>query len=206
MHRSKDGRVTLAEYLDAATEGSKPHRGMSGTESDWLPLSDFELRGGRLQLLESRVAGNAEEGIILPAPAGRYLIEGKAVTYGTDRRLSRLRVRPADDDTSRYALGEQAGTIGVDFGGLAVADVDLLATWAAADDDAYQDWSYAFSFDRDETAGVFDCPAAGTRVAFAEAGFGDGSYPVFYLLRGGQRVGLEAECVPPGTPYPFDSR
>ena len=56
-------------------------------------------------------------------------------------------------------------------------------------------------FGRTTRAGLYTCEPAKTVVPFVDSGFGDGTYPVYYLTHDGRPVGLEAEFLAPGTPY-----
>ncbi len=44
-----------------------------------------------------------------------------------------------------------------------------------------------------------------TTMLIVESGFGDGTFPVYELRRGSERVGIETVFINPGEPYPFDA-
>lgn len=161
-------------------------------ESGWLPHSEFELRGGRLQILDIQMTGNDGEGVILDAQPGIYMIEVRVLTDGIDRRVSRARVYPRGAPLS---LGIVAGVVGVDLGAVAICDVDRLAPWVGNHEPEWQRWGHPLWFGRTMRAGVYPCDPAQTVVAFVESGYGDGTYPVYFLRSRGRVVGLEAEFI-----------
>ena len=188
----------LADLLTSTLTGSEAETGTSGVESDWLFHSEFKLHGKRLQMLDVFMAGNDDEGVILDASTGVYVVEARVVTYGIDRRISHVRVHPKGQVVT---VGARAGEVGVDLAAVAICDVDRLAGWANDHQDEWQRWGDKLWFHRTAHAGIYTCEPAKTVVPFVDSGFGDGTYPVYYLMRDGRPVGLEAEFIPPGTPY-----
>ena len=189
---------SLTDILALELSGNETESGTPGVVSDWLFLCAFQLHGTRLQMLDVLMAGNDNEGVILDASPGVYFVDARVITYGIDRRISHVRVHPKGQVGT---LGERAGEIGIDLAGLAICDVDRLAGWAANDQDEWQRWGQPLWFGRTSQAGVYSCEPAKTVVPFVESGFGDGTYPVYYLMHDGRRVGLEAEFISPDTPY-----
>ena len=146
----------------------------------------------RLQMLDVFMAGNDDEGVILDASRGIYVVEARVITYGTDRRISRVRVYP---EAQVVTQGELAGEVDVDLAAVAICDVDRLASWAKNDEAEWQRWGDRLWFGRTTPAGLYTCEPATTVVPFVDSGFGDGTYPVYYLMHDGQAVGLEAEFI-----------
>jgi hypothetical protein len=188
----------LADLLASTPTGPEAEGGTPGIESDWLFHCELELQGARLQMLDVFMAGNDDEGVILDASAGVYVVEARVMTYGIDRRISRVRVYPKGQVVGR---GELAGEVGVDLAAVAICDVDRLAGWARSHQDEWQRWGDKLWFARITRAGVYSCEPAKTVVPFVDSGFGDGTYPVYYLTHDGRPVGLEAEFLSPGKPY-----
>jgi hypothetical protein len=188
----------LADLLASTLTGPEAEEGTPGIESDWLFHCELELRGTRLQMLDVFMAGNDDEGVILETSAGVYVVEARVITYGIDRRISRVRVYPKGQVV---AQGKLAGEVGVDLAAVAICDVDRLAGWARSHQDEWQRWGDKLWFGRATRAGVYTCEPARTVVPFVDSGFGDGTYPVYYLMHDGRPVGLEAEFLSPGTPY-----
>jgi hypothetical protein len=188
----------LSDLLTSTLTGPEAETGTSGVESDWLFHSEFKLHGERLQMLDVFMAGNDDEGVILDASPGVYVVEARVITYGIDRRISHVRVYPKGQVVT---VGARAGEVGVDLAAVAICDVDRLAGWASDHQDEWQRWGDKLWFHRTTHAGIYTCEPAKTVVPFVDSGFGDGTYPVYYLMRDGRPVGLEAEFIPPGTPY-----
>jgi len=111
------------------------------------------------------------------------------MTYGIDRRISRVRVHPKGEIGTPGAL---AGEVGVDLAAVAICDVDRLAPWAQDHEDEWQRWGNQLWYGRTTPAGLYPCEPAKTVVPFVDSGFGDGTYPVYYSMNDGRAVGLEA--------------
>jgi hypothetical protein len=195
--------MKLQEFLKSAKNG-RPTKGSAGKESKWLHCCNYNLRGEHLQMVETRLLGSAydQNSVSIPARPGSYVVECRVMSYGNERRISRTRVRPQG---STPALGPAAGAIGVDFGGVAITDVDILASFVEEHEDEYVEWmeSVFTAKSATQTAGVLRWKRVKTEVPFVQGGFGDGIYKVYRLLSGKQPVGLEVEFIAPGTKYPF---
>jgi hypothetical protein len=195
--------MTIQDFLSSAPM-TPAKTGSPGTESDWLHLCDMTVRGQHLQMVEKRILGGRHErdSVTIPVQPGRYTVEGRVMCYEGDRRISRMRVRP---QATSVTLGDAAGDISVDLGGVAVADIDILAPSVDEHMDEYEDWIDDALFDESATApvGVLRWEHADTEIPFADGGFGDGTYTVSRLMSGEQAVGLEVEFIAPGTEYPF---
>ncbi len=191
-------RSTLADFLESTLTGPEADQGTLGTESDWLFHCEFEVQGTRLQMLDVSMAGNDGEGVILDVSPGVYVVEARVMTYGIDRRISRVRIHPKG---AVGTLGEVTGEVGVDLAAVAICDVDRLAGWAQAEEAEWQRWGHPLWYGRTTPAGIYACAPAKTIVPFIDTGFGDGTYPVQYLMYESRPVGLEAVFIPAGTPY-----
>jgi hypothetical protein len=189
-------------YFNSTTNAG-PKKGSAGTESEWQSLCDFELRGQRLQMVEKRIIGGRhdEDSVTIAAAPGSYRVEYRLMSYGVDRRISRMRVLPKGVSAT---LGEAAGCISVDLGGIAIADIDVLAPSVEEHADEYENWIKDLLFSDDgESVGVARWKAGDTALPYADGGFGDGAYTVYQLMSDGRAAGLEVEFIPAGTPYPF---
>jgi hypothetical protein len=120
------------------------------------------------------------------------------MTYGRDRRISRVRVRRKGRVVK---LGKFAGEVEVDLAAVAICDADRLAGWARDHQYRVHQWGDRLRFGGEARAGQYTCEPAKTVVSFVESGFGDGTYPVYYLTHDGRRVGLEAEFLSRTTGY-----
>jgi len=169
----------------------------------WLHICNFILRGTHLQMVELRIVGgrHEEDSIIIPATPGTYTVEYQTISYGQDCRISRMRVFP---DGLTIVLGGPLGTIDVDWGGIAVTDIDILAPSVEEHLEEYGHWFNNDVFENhSEPVGMFRWKQADTNIPYADGGFGDGTYTVYQLLRDGKVVGLEVEFISPGEKSPF---
>jgi len=187
----------LADFLASRLTGPEAEQGTLGTESEWLFHCEFEVQGTRLQVLDVSMAGHDGEGVILEVSPGVHVVEARVMTYGIDRRICRVRIHPKREIGT---LGELAGEVGVDLAAVAICDVDRLAGWAQGHEDEWRRWGYQLWYGRTTPAGLYSCEPAKTIVPFIDSGFGDGTYPVYYL-NDSRPVGLEAVFLPAGTPY-----
>ena len=188
----------LTDFLAATLTGPEAHEGAAGVESDWLFHWQVDIQGERLQILDVAMAGNEDEGVSVAVAPGVYVVEARVMTYGIDRRISRVRVFA---NGLSGVPGEQAGEVSVDLAAVAICDVDRLHAWAQANEEDWQRWVEGLAYKHTASAGAYTCEPAGTIVPFLDTGFGDGTYPVFPLMRDGRVVGLEAVFLAPGTPY-----
>lgn len=195
--------MNVQEFLKSA-KFTQPAKGSPGKESEWMHLCDFNLRGEHLQMVEHRILGTAHDqnSVSIPAQQGSYVVECRVMSYGGDRRVSRMRVRPP---ARSVALGPQAGAIGLDIGGIAITDVDIVASFVEEHEEEYVSWMEEAMFAKAATkmVGVLHWKRAKTEIPYAGGGFGDGIYKVFRLMSGKKAVGLEVEFIPSGTAYPF---
>ena len=99
-------------------------------------------------------------------------------------------------------MGKALGEVSVDFGGVAVCDIEAFASIYGTDE--YRRWIEAVHEGPWEARrGVAEFPAAQTSLVWVEGGFGDGAYTVYGLTEAGAPRGLEVEFIAPHTPYPF---
>jgi hypothetical protein len=195
--------MNVQQFLKSA-KPTRARKGAAGEQSDWLHLCDFKLRGKHLQMVETRIVGTAHDqnSVSIAAQPGTYVVECRVISYGGDKRISRMRVRPQD---TAVTLGTSAGAIGVDLGGMAITDVDVLASSVEEHEDHYQAWieKILYGAATPKAVGVLRWKRGRTEIPYADGGFGDGTYKVFRLVSGKQNVGLEVEFIAPGTKYPF---
>jgi hypothetical protein len=199
-----DRETTLREVLDRVRSGPAPSRGLVGTESDWLPVGQLDIRGSRLQIVDLERIGREREGVIVSVPRALYLVEARVMTYAREPRIARLRVH---FDLVPSTVGARAGRIDVSLGAVAICDVDSLTTWARANEDGWEQWLECFANESINGAGEYPCEPAGTTVFYVASGFGAGTFPAFHLMmKGGHPIGIEVEFIRSGAPYPFDRR
>lgn len=190
--------MSLNELLAEATTAAS---GAVGTEGAWQSLAEFTLLGNTLQMVERRILGTiGEDAVAVPAKPGRYAAECRVIKYDTDLRVSRMRVRPVGIDVT---LGDAAGKISVDMGGIAIVDIDTFAPSTDENEDEYQEWLETALFETEDIVGVMRWGPTEPDIPFASGGFGGGRYPIYHLMHAGQVAGLEVEFIAANTPYPF---
>lgn len=194
----------LRERLERQIEGDAV-RGAVGRESEWLGFTQLDLSEGRLLICDLGFIPSEDDGLLVELPAGRYEVQAKVMEYAGDQRVSRLRLAPSGIAAS---LGEQLGETWTDTAQTSICDFTAMSRHfeaAELDDDAFGE---QLDQTREEqgVCGVLELDAARRAVApFVDSGFGDGTFPVFALIAGGQRVGVEIEFIAAETAYPFDA-
>lgn len=190
----------LLRLLKSTPPGETTHDA-PGEESGWLDFVEWSLSSGKLLICDLGYMPSEGDGLVVDLSPGKYVVQGKVMTYPGDRRVSRFRlVKPGVE----AALGEELGDTWTDTASTAICDlVTMTKIWdRVGEDDA---------MDRLDTAredigsmGVFDLePGAGAIAPFVSSGFGDGTFPVFELKAGGRRVGIEVQFIAPDERYPF---
>ncbi len=188
---------SIKEFLSTKVDRGPIDDG-KGEFSDWLHFTDFKLTGKALQFVESRVLGirgeNEYECVEIPANTADFLIQCKGVRYGDDTRIAAMRTIPPGIEIKR---GNKIGTIPIDFGGVAVVDIDVIAPQSQKDEDDWIEWleDIHFSDEADGPLRIFYQKETGSKIPCVDAGFGDGTYDVFELLSNGAVVGLEVEFI-----------
>lgn len=189
----------ISEYFQKFTYDPAPEHGSAPTEVAWTSVGELEVKGGRIYVGDSWAIGS--ESIALAVPPGRYAITAECFAYGTDGRVARLRgLLPGRQHDSAKPEGE----FGVDVASAGVVDADSLDRWADANEADYESWCEEFTHSQTEDfslAGFFPCPGAGVSMLYCSTGFGDGAYPAFTLLDGGETVGFEMVFLKPGQGY-----
>src|SRR5688572_11498880 len=104
--------ASLKEFLKRAPKG-ETSEGMKGIESAWLDLAKFELKGKRFLVSDAGYMGSEEDGVSVPAKAGKYRVEVKVMEFGRDRRVSRLRaVLEGVEKVELNSVGEAWADVG----------------------------------------------------------------------------------------------
>ena len=155
-------------------------------ESNWLVLCPLRLVSGKLWVLDPTLF----EGEVIPLPPGEYQVLAKVMDWSDDRRVSRLRVvGPVQVDGA--VLGTQVGEVGVDFAQVGVGDWERCTSGAEALDEASQNRVVA-ALDTMELYGVAYWDEHGeVPMPFVQSGFGDGTFPIYEIVRDSVRVGVE---------------
>jgi hypothetical protein len=160
------------------------------------------LESGDLLIVDAKFAPAAEDGLLVELEPGAYVVERKLVDYGGDVRNAVLRVLQPGQDGER---GVQLGTMWTDTGDAGVCDYQAACEAADADFEGFHERIENAIWHSREPSGGEVALAEGQqpRMVFISSGFGDGTFPVWELVAGGERIGAEVEFIKPGTAYPF---
>jgi hypothetical protein len=190
--------MTLEQYFSKhSAEGDEP---TPGVQTPWLDFCDITLKGASFLVVDASFLPSEEDGVVVKAPRGRYIVQAKVMDYGCDRRISRLRVMVPGSDPE---LGEELGDTWTDTAQTAICDFEVFsAAWGDDDDEAYEKISDDLMDAESFGVAVLD-DRTGAAAPFVSSGFGDGSFPVFELREGKRRVGFEIEFIKEGERYPF---
>ena len=162
-----------------------------GAESSltWNEVCEVEIAGSRIIAKDAMIMLSPDEsepewpGVTVEP--GTYVVE----IHLADRwHCAKLRIAPRD---SAPETGKQIGTVSVDHGKAAFIDHDSFISKVRDDPDAYEEWT-AMDLD-DELDLNFSGKIAfwETELAYVKSGDGDGTYPVFELMKHGEIVGLQ---------------
>ena len=192
--------MTLSEYFSESRNKVINQAPVKVEHSGWLDFCSLSLKGGSFLAVDAQFVPSEPDGLLVKLPPGNYSVQAKAVNYGGDRRVSRLRVFR---DGASPKLGEKIGETWTDTAKTGVCDFESFSQAWGSDDDASYETIEPF-FDTDNPFGIviFDA-ARGAIMPFVDSGFGDGTFPVFELAENGKRVGFEIEFIGEGKAYPF---
>jgi hypothetical protein len=191
--------MKIEDYLAGDFPG-EVKRGDVGTESSWLEFCNLLVRGNKVHAVDASYAADGQEGCMIDLRPGKYHVQVKAMAYGNDVRMSRLRVIwPGSEPTA----GPEIGQTGTDTGNVGVYDFDIFAkAWGNDNNASWDKISPAIESADMHGIAVLD-DATGAIMPFVRSGFGDGTFPVNELLQNGSRVGFEICFMSAGEPYPF---
>ncbi len=106
--------MNLNDYLSEKGQAPK------GTTKDWLFFCRLEVKSGNLWAGDPNLP-NADDGLVVQVPVGTYVVEGIGMPFGTDRVVSRLRVRL--ESATDLKPGKELGETGTDSGAIGVCDL-----------------------------------------------------------------------------------
>ncbi|MBA3313530.1 MAG: hypothetical protein M3552_07080 [Planctomycetota bacterium] len=172
--------MNLQDFLSPKTEVPK------GRTQDWLPFCTLDVTTGALWAGDPHLA-NADDGCVVKVPAGKYAVEAIGLSLGRDRVVSRLRLRLESELAP--TLGEEVGDAGTDSAMIGVCDIEAFD--AACGPDAGENVQAAIESQTDDGFGVITFEQfPGAIMPFVPTG-SDGGGPVFALMSGRKRVGIE---------------
>lgn len=186
----------LAKLLEHA---EWPEPGLTGQAVGWFDVAELPLPSGRLWVGDpgfswAELADN--DGLYIDLEPGQYRVQAFVLAFGTANLIARLRVcaiqSPALEHRAEIA---EAGT---DSASIGVCDAAaMLTAYEAkfADRNSGALFLEDYDFQRAGTLRIDDGPP----LVYVQSGFGDGAGPVFELLSGTRRLGVELEFIPEGA-------
>ncbi len=189
----------LREYLNWA-ESRSLGSATQPVASEWLDFCPIALRGSSFLVIDPSFVPSENDGVVIKATPGSYLLKAKVASYGQDHRIARLRVVR---ESAQPSLGEQVGETWSDTAMTSVCDLEAVKrVWGDDDDASFEKVSRYF-----DEAGDYGIALLGgssdPTIPFVSSGFGDGVFPVYELLEGGKGVGFEIVFIADATSYPF---
>jgi hypothetical protein len=156
-------------------------------ETPWLSFCTLDLASGRLLIGDVQFLPSLEDCSLVELPVGRYRIEVKFIELDGQRHVSRLRLTQACSHAKR---GRWLGTTWTDTAQTGVCDYDSFRK-------AWVDFETSYELIRGTIEGAVTHGIAvldtelGAVMPFVASGLGDGEYPVYELVAGSARVGVE---------------
>jgi hypothetical protein len=188
--------MNLKDYL--SNKGKAP----KGKTKTWMRFCTLDVATGALWGGDPHVA-NADDGCVVKVPPGRYAVEAIGLACGRrDRVVARLRVRLAS--VKNPVLGKEIGETGTDSAMIGVCDIKAFD--AACKPDSGDEVQEAIEAQTDDGFGIITFKKfPGAVMPFIPTG-SDGSGPVFALMSGARRIGMELSFMddnePPGDKNP----
>lgn len=152
---------------------------------DWYFFHTLEIHLGGLWAGDPQLA-NAEDGLLVRVPNGKYVVECDGLPHRC-KAVTKLRVRL--ESATDVKRGRRLGETGTDSATIGVCEI---APFEAAYKEAGGEAEVQKAFDaQTEGFGIVTVPKfPGTNLAFVPTG-SDGTGPVFALMSGKMRVGIE---------------
>jgi len=186
------------------SKGSWPKKNVAGVESEWMKLGTIEIPTGSLWAGDPWVA-NAEDGVVVRVPKGRYMMEAKGMDFKGHRRVSRIRVyREGVKSPTTSKSGKETWT---DVGMIGVCDIRALQR---AVSEKFVD-EYMNDIQEVTDGAIANCVpmeygGKSFQMAAISSGLGDGSFPVYPLKYRGKTIGMEIEFLACGFKLTDDFR
>jgi hypothetical protein len=159
-------------------------------QEDWKLIGKVDIRS-RLSISDSSYF--YDDPLIIDMEAGNYLASVRYVLPEGHKHIAGVRVAALGPALSR---ARWVGNVLVDFGQIGICDRDAVeASFNLLGDDGMSQY-----YNQLNTIALVDwvqLPGS-TKMLILRPGFGDGSYPVYELLRpDGTRGGIEIDCLHP---------
>src|SRR5688572_6174336 len=123
--------MNLKDYFEGESTGS-PAQGSKGTQSDWLDFCDVMLIGPKVLVVDANFVPSADDGLVIELPSGRYHVQVRAIDYGGDKRVSRLRTLLEGCVPS---VGARLGETWTDTALTGICDLEIFSNAWGSDDE-----------------------------------------------------------------------
>jgi hypothetical protein len=176
---------------------------MAGEESDWIDFGEIHCKSGKFLVIDPAFVADVSNGVVVKCPSGAYRLSAKVISYGRDRRVSRLRVLNAGIKADATKKREQIGEAWADVAAIGVCDAQAFAKIFPKDEEEAEELIENY-LDEGKSAGSIIMEGhEDTPLCYVSSGFGDGTFPVYALTSGRKRIGFEVEFIEEGAAYPF---
>ncbi|MDJ0698835.1 MAG: hypothetical protein QNJ07_03180 [Woeseiaceae bacterium] len=159
----------------------------------WNEVTRIDVRGGVIVAKDAMVMLSSDENDpewpSVTCEPGEYVLE---IYVPVPFNAHRVRIRKSESDPAR---GRELGKIDVDHAFVGFIDYEPFLAAVEQDFDSYEEWTMT-ELD-DELAINFsgEISFCGEKLLYVKSVDGDGVYPAFELVEGGQPVGLECILV-----------
>ena len=190
--------MTLSEYLKDS-KPDLPAPGTVGVETDWLPVTLFQVNRHSLWAGDPYVA-NATDGFLTEVPNGQYALEAKAMNFAGRKAVSR--VRAYLNTAGLLVRGQLVGETCTDTGMIGIFDMHALNEAIEGQNDSFQDVVMNHNY---QNCGVIRINVGhGFELSYVSTSFGDTCGKVFEIQSSGAGVGFEIEILSPHYAYEED--
>ena len=181
----------LLAYLRKSSK-KPPRNPGAGLEAEWIAVAELEVVSGSLWAGDP-LRMNEEDGCLIKLPAGKYVVAAQGMDFNGFRVVGRLRVYPEALRADRLKTGRAIGETGTDSAAITVCDLRGLWRGIAGQESPFQ--RELEEQLRGQCGLLTSKVVPGVALPFVQAGFGDGTGPVYALHANGRRVGFEVTFV-----------
>lgn len=150
----------------------------------WLVLGDLPVTSGRIWVGDVQFAPIERDGEVVDVPVGVYEV---SIMWGDGDSEAILRAVLKGTEAER---GIQIGETWADTASQAVCDFEAYRAAVGDDHNAY--WEKADMAILSEIPGRYE-HAPGAVLVHCTSGDGDGTFPLYEMVSGGKRVGIEVD-------------
>lgn len=153
----------------------------------WTILGDVPISSSRMWIGDAMLAPIPEDGEVVDVPEGTYEVSVFWIDTAYGEREAILRAVLKGEQAER---GKRIGETWADTASQAVCDFEAYSDAVGDDHDAYQEAAALAMFA--ERPGLYTL-APDAILAHCSSGPGDGTFPLYEMVSGGRRVGIELD-------------